>query len=80
LPTLGRREPRKGETYSYDPLSGRRLADPNRWKIKALHRVLIATVIQWLGSNVGWCFLTGCIERCGYRIIRIEDEKAERAA
>jgi hypothetical protein len=28
-----------------------------------------ATVIQWLGSNVGWSFLNECVERCGYKIV-----------
>jgi len=27
-----------------------------------------ATVVQWLGSPVGWCFLEQCIERCGYQL------------
>jgi hypothetical protein len=29
-----------------------------------------ATVIQWLGSNVGFCFLEDALKRCGYRIVR----------
>lgn len=27
-----------------------------------------ATVIQWLGSPVGWSFLEKCIRECGYRL------------
>lgn len=26
----------------------------------------VATVIQWLGTNVGWCFLCQCIKKAGY--------------
>lgn len=29
-----------------------------------------ATVIQWLGSDVGWSFLNGAVERCGYKIVK----------
>lgn len=32
-------------------------------------RMIVATVIQWLGSNVGMEFLRGALERCGYEII-----------
>lgn len=35
---------------------------------------IVATVIQWLGTNVGWCFLNTCVERCGYRIVREDRE------
>lgn len=37
-------------------------------------RVLCATVIQWLGSNVGFDFLRRCLERCGYRIVKMDRE------
>lgn len=33
------------------------------------HRI-IATIIQWLGTNVGFSFLRLCLERCGYEIVR----------
>ena len=29
-----------------------------------------ATVVQWLGSNVGWCFLQESLARCGYEIVK----------
>lgn len=29
-------------------------------------RVVAATVIQWLGSNVGFAFVVDCLRRCGY--------------
>jgi len=31
-------------------------------------RRLVATMIQWLGSNVGFCFLQEALGRDGYRI------------
>lgn len=34
-----------------------------------------ATVIQWLGTNCGWCFLEECITQCGYKL-RAKDSKA----
>lgn len=36
-------------------------------------RAIVATVVQWLGTNVGWCFLERCVRACGYRLVR--DEK-----
>lgn len=29
-----------------------------------------ATIIQWLGTNVGWSFLEQAVEACGYKIVR----------
>lgn len=33
---------------------------------------ITATVIQWLGSNVGFSFLTVCLRKCGYEIRRMK--------
>jgi DNA-binding transcriptional LysR family regulator len=30
-----------------------------------------ATVIQWLGSPVGWSFLENAVKRAGYRLVEI---------
>jgi hypothetical protein len=35
-----------------------------------LEAAVAATVVQWLGSNVGWCFLEQCVEGCGYSLVR----------
>jgi hypothetical protein len=35
---------------------------------------IIATIIQWLGTNVGFSFLTECLDKCGYHIVRKEKE------
>lgn len=32
-------------------------------------RMIVATVIQWLGSNVGMGFLEAALDKCGYKII-----------
>lgn len=32
-------------------------------------RMIVATVIQWLGSNCGMCFLGEALERFGARIV-----------
>ncbi len=32
-------------------------------------RKAVATVIQWLGSNVGMSFLNSALGRCGYKIV-----------
>lgn len=34
----------------------------------------VATVIQWLGSNVGFSFLEASLNRCGYRIVKGDAE------
>jgi hypothetical protein len=44
-------------------------------KINKRERVIVATVIQWLGTNVGWCWLNKTVNNAGYRIIKIKDEK-----
>lgn len=31
-----------------------------------------ATIIQWLGTNCGWCFLERAIERAGFTLVRKE--------
>lgn len=32
-------------------------------------RYVAATAIQWLGSNIGFCFLLTCLAKCGYNIV-----------
>jgi len=32
--------------------------------------VAVATVIQWLGSNVGWAFLERVLDKEGYKIVK----------
>lgn len=50
------------------PISG------GRWieEINKRDRMIVATVIQWLGTNCGWCFLGEVFEKLGYRITKIE--------
>lgn len=33
-------------------------------------RTIVATVIQWLGTNVGMSFLTRALNRCGYNLVK----------
>lgn len=35
-----------------------------------------ATLMQWLGTNVGWAFMESALRRCGYKIVR--DESARK--
>jgi hypothetical protein len=46
--------------------------DELRLEINQRDRMVVATVIQWLGSNVGWCFLEETLKECGYRIVKNE--------
>lgn len=38
-------------------------------------RMIVATVVQWFGSNCGWGFLEEALKKCGYRIVRIDPGK-----
>ncbi len=44
-------------------------------KITKRERVIVATIIQWLGTNCGWCWLNKAVNNAGYRIVKIKDEK-----
>jgi hypothetical protein len=35
-------------------------------------RVIVATVIQWLGTNIGFYFLEKALKKCGYKIVKEE--------
>ena len=37
-------------------------------------RLIVATVIQWLGTNVGFCWLRETLKIAGYKITKIEKE------
>lgn len=37
------------------------------------HRFITATAIQWLGSNCGMAFLGKALEKCGYKIVKVDD-------
>jgi len=54
-------------------LFGHRNSWGNTWfstLITARDRVIAATVIQWLGTNVGWCWLEMTLKKCGFRLVR----------
>lgn len=36
-------------------------------------RQIAATVIQWLGSNIGFAFLVESLSDCGYKIVKAEN-------
>jgi hypothetical protein len=41
-----------------------------KYKLTKRERIILATVIQWLGSNIGFCFLETALKNCGYRIVK----------
>lgn len=47
-------------------LSGNRMIE----KINHRDRWIVATVIQWLGTNVGFAFLQDCLKDCGYTLTK----------
>lgn len=50
------------------------------FEITPRERIIVATVIQWLGTNCGWGFLTECLRKCGWRLVRIEGERTTETA
>lgn len=44
--------------------------------IKKRDRYIVATAIQWIGTNVGFCWLQEVLESLGYKLVKIK--KAER--
>jgi len=38
------------------------------YKITPREYRIVATIVQWFGSNVGFSFISECLERCGYSI------------
>lgn len=34
-------------------------------------RIIVATVVQWLGTNIGFNFLERALKKCGYKIVQI---------
>jgi hypothetical protein len=51
-----------------------------RWRliIKPRDRFIVATVIQWLGTNCGWYWLEKCLDRIGYKLVPKDAERARR--
>jgi hypothetical protein len=46
-----------------------------RFKITNRDRFVAATVIQWLGSNCGMAFMKEALGKCGFEIVKREDQK-----
>lgn len=58
-----------GNPYSIFNFRGWWLIVTNREKY------IVATVIRWLGTNVGWCWLTKVLKECGYELVFTEKGK-----
>lgn len=43
-----------------------------KWELEITkrERMIVATVIQWLGSNIGMEFLSSTLKKCGYEIVK----------
>lgn len=39
--------------------------------INGRDRMIMATVVQWLGTNTGFCFLSECLNKAGYAITKL---------
>ena len=42
-------------------------------KITHRDRLVAATVIQWLGTTIGFCFLQEALKKAGYKIVKIKE-------
>lgn len=60
---LMRRPAKRGEQR--DPLWNR---GPVAWVLTRRDRIILATIVQWLGSNIGFDFLRRALRECGYDI------------
>lgn len=38
---------------------------------------IMASLVEWLGTNVGFCFLESALRRCGYKVVQAEAAEAE---
>ena len=45
-------------------------------KINRRERMIVATVIQWLGSNCGMSFLDCALKKAGYKIVPIKTDNS----
>lgn len=46
-----------------------------RLRVTARERFIVATVIQWLGTNIGFAWLQEVLEIIGYKIVPIDEER-----
>lgn len=44
-------------------------------KITNRERLIVATIIQWLGTNVGFCWLQEALNNAGYDIVKRKKHK-----
>lgn len=63
---LMQKPPKPGQDRGWDwrPI----VRGPVAFVLCGRERVIIATIIQWLGSNIGFDFLRRALDRCGYEI------------
>jgi hypothetical protein len=49
-------------------VSGHQLSESINLRVTKRERIVVATVIQWLGSNVGFYFLEMALNKMGYKL------------
>lgn len=59
--------------YSHVPPQALMFRGKKLLKITFRDRLIVATVIQWLGTNCGLCFLREALKKAGYEIVKIKD-------
>jgi hypothetical protein len=40
--------------------------------------VIVATIIQWLGTNCGFAFVVHALEKCNYRVVEVRPPKPNK--
>lgn len=43
------------------------------WPVRRRDCQVAATVVQWLGTNIGMCFLEEALQRAGFRLVQIQE-------
>jgi hypothetical protein len=71
--------------FYVDKASADKFDGPNRddtglfqspvYRLTGREQRIIATIIQWLGTNCGQSFLDTCFKKCGYQLQSIKDFK-----
>lgn len=72
--------PRAGVNYGHGALQDMFITEGEPFRTRTIveeitnrDRRIVATVIQWLGTNCGMAFLSASLEKCGYKIVEVEN-------
>lgn len=64
-----------GAERVYDPMYLEAWAKFPLGDVTERDRIVVATIIQWFGSNCGFDFIRQAVEKCGYTLERCRDKR-----